>query len=339
MNDRFTKEDRQVVMKELERIQRVALERTPVSRKLFTDKNGRLYYIFGGTGDWHGIPAPVMEEIAKTANRTLLVFAKKYGTRIDVCVGTAEKFVAQKCELPRTSQGGYQFHTIPEEDGCHVFQIPEVQLRKICEIPLTRKVRKQGLPADVAKIINITMLPSAQATPEELNEEATHADVQAKLILIGSYLGHRTFTPDRAKLSRYGKLGDLVSDTEIPHDYIAARQIGTVKNIDVIWFDADGMPTHCFEVEHTTDVTKGLLRLYQIRKLRIKMFIVAPNGAKTKFDTEIKKDPFYQVQEEYIFKSYTDLEEFFHAVRKFASLRQEFLVEEPKPKRREGKAT
>lgn len=326
-------------MKELARIQGVMLERVPVSRKLFTDKEGRFYYIFGGTGDWHGIPSLVMNELTKNASRTLLVFAKKFGTRIDVCVGTAEKFVAQKHELPRTSQGGYQFHTIPEEDGYRLFQIPEVQLRKICEIPLARKAYKRGLPADIAKIINITMLPTAQGMTEELSEEATHTDIQAKLILIGSYLGYRTFTPDRAKQSRYGKLGDLVSDTEIPHDYLAARQIATVKNIDVIWFDTDGMPTHCFEVEHTTDVTKGLLRLYQIRKLRIKMFVVAPNAAKTKFDTEIKKDPFYQVQEEYIFKSYRDLEEFFHAVQKFASLRQEFLVEEPKQRRREGKET
>ena len=336
MLQKFTTQDRQLVVKELERIQKAKLEPFPVSRKLFSDTNGKFYCIFGGTGDWHGVPAPLMAQIERNAAKTLLVIAKKYTTRINLCVASAETFVANKKKLPRTSVGGYQFHTVVEEDGVRLFQIPEVELKKVSEIVMPVQGRGPAFGSDVSKIINIDMLPSAKMPKLEDDEEATHSDIEAKLLLIGSYLGYRTFTPDKSKKSRYGRLGDLSSEREIPTDYVPARQLATVKNIDVIWFDADGLPTHCYEVEHSTDVTKGLLRLYQIRKLRIKMFIIAADKAKTKFETELKKDPFYQVKEEYIFKSYLELEDFFDSVKRFTLLKDSFLLEEQlsKPKKR-----
>ena len=65
--------------------------------------------------------------------------------------------------------------------------------------------------------------------------------------------------------------------------------VDTVKFIDVIWFDDEGFPTHGFEVEHATDITKGLLRLYQVHKLKIKMFIIAAEDNRGKFEREFKK--------------------------------------------------
>lgn len=337
MLQKFTKQDRLLVIKELERIQKVVLEPFPVSQKLFVDENGKFYCIFGGTGNWHGVPAPLMAQIERNAAKTLLVIAKKYTTRINLCVTSAEEFVANKKKLPRTSVGGYQFHTIVEEDGIRLFQIPEVELKSISEIVLPIQGRSAAFGSDISKIINIDMLPSAKMPRVDDDEEATHSDIQAKLLLIGSYLGYRTFTPDKSKKSRYGRLGSLSSEKEIPNDYIPARQILTVKNIDVIWFDQDGLPTHCFEVEHSTDVTKGLLRLFQIRKLRIRMFIVAAEKSKNKFEAELKKDPFYQIKEEFIFKTYQQLEDFFDSVKRFTLLKDSFLLEQQLIKRKPSK--
>jgi hypothetical protein len=325
MIDKFTNQDRKLVLKELEKIQRTSLLSTPNSRKLFSDKNGKFYCIFGGTGDWHGISESLMNQLEAHSSTTLLVVAKKYSTRIDLCVSTAEKMVKNKAKMPRTQTNGYQFHLVAEEDGFHVTEIPRVQLKKISEIVIPHVIRRSSI-ADISRIININLLPTPQTLLSD-NESVTHSDIQAKLLLIGSYLGFRTFTPDRSKESRYGKLGGLSTEEQVPPDYLALRQIGVVRNIDVLWFDDEGMPTHCFEVEHTTDVTKGLLRLYQIRKLRIKMFIVAPNGAKKKFDTELNKDPFRYIQEEFVFRSYRELEEFFESVRRFATIKESFLMD------------
>jgi hypothetical protein len=199
-----------------------------------------------------------------------------------------------------------------------------VRLTKIGEILLAHKVRRTLFPKSVSQILNIDMLPSSSEESEFYDRDATHAEIQAKLIMIGSYLGYRTFTADRSRNSRHGKLGDLCAETQVPKDYLAMRQIGVIKNIDVLWFDQDGMPTHCFEVEHTTDVTKGLLRLYQTRKLRINMHIIALQMAKTRFDAAINRDPFYQIREEYVFKTYTELDQFLGAVRRFTELRNPF---------------
>lgn len=122
-------------------------------------------------------------------------------------------------------------------------------------------------------------------------------------------------------------MGDLCSEIEIPQDYIPQKQIDNIKYIDVIWFDEDGFPTHAFEVEYSTDVTKGLLRLYQVKKLKIKMFIIADESTKGKFQKEINKSPFHKIKEEYIFKNYQELDEFFNSVKHFTNLQQQFLNE------------
>ena len=96
----------------------------------------------------------------------------------------------------------------------------------------------------------------------------------------------------------------------------------------MIWFDDEGFPTHCFEVEHSTDVTKGLLRLYQVHKLRIKMFIIADESNKRRFEKELIKNPFNKIKEGYIFKNYNELDDFFESVKKFTQAQKQFLNDE-----------
>jgi len=159
-----------------------------------------------------------------------------------------------------------------------------------------------------------------------VDAELTHSDVQAKLLLIGSYLNYRTYTPDKSKFSPIykNKLGNICTEQEIPEGAIPALSIDTVKLIDVIWFDEEGYPTHAFEVEHTTDITKGLLRLYQTHKLKIKMFIIS--NQRNKFETEVSKMPFVKIKNEFLFKNYDELEAFFESVKKFKEMRENFSI-------------
>ena len=267
-----------------------------------------------------------MRDLEAHKAETLLVIAKKYKTRIDICVGTIEKLIEQKNRLPHTKQAAYQFHTSLTEDGMYLEEIPELQLKKISEIILSSVAETSFDLSEIKKIVNLELLPSFSNV--EPDEELTHSDIEAKILLIGKWLGHRTFTPDTGKVSRYGKLGELCTDKRMPTEYVAERLIDKVQQIDVIWFDEEGCPTHCFEVEHTTDITKGLLRMYQIRKLRIKMFIVATGTSKTKFETEVNKDPFFHIKQEFVFRSYKELHEFFESVKKFALVKGAFLNEE-----------
>lgn len=152
--------------------------------------------------------------------------------------------------------------------------------------------------------------------------------MQAKLVLVGSYLGYRTYVPapDKNKQTVFGVLGDLCTEKEIPEGSIPGLSLNTIKFVDVIWFDEEGYPTHAFEVEHTTDITKGLLRLYQVHKLRIKMFIISEEINKNRFEREVAKSPFVQIKNEFVFKNYDELDEFFQSVKHFSQMRVRFLA-------------
>ncbi|MBS1572291.1 MAG: hypothetical protein JSS78_11280 [Bacteroidetes bacterium] len=202
------------------------------------------------------------------------------------------------------------------EDGLYVEEIPDLYCNKVAEVYFPNHKKDLSRLKEISKIINI-----------EVNDDAplTHSDIQAKLILIGSYLNYRTYTPDRGKQSIYGTLGDLCSEKEVPKDSIPAVSIDTVRFIDVIWFDEEGYPTHAFEVEHSTDITKGLLRLYQVHKLRIKLYIIAEEENKVKFKKELLKNPFHKIKQDYVFKNYQELDEFFESVKKFTKVQEKFL--------------
>jgi hypothetical protein len=195
--------------------------------------------------------------------------------------------------------------------------VPDLFLNRVSEIPMPGYKRDLSRLEEVSRIINIEV---------DSKSSFTHSDLEAKLILIGSYLGYRTYTPDQSKQSVYGILGDLCSEKEIPENSIPKMHIDSARYIDVIWFDDEGFPTHGFEVEHTTDITKGLLRLYQVHKLRIKMFIVADESNKPKFLKEVQKNPFHKIQEEYIFRNYEELDEFFESVKAFSKTQKNFFA-------------
>ena len=316
MSLKFTDKDRSLVVKELEKIQKTTLEQMKPSRKLYKDSSGLYYLISGGSEDWHGINASVIEQLQNYDKEGAFVIVKKFKTKMDICVGSLSVFIGQKNKLVKTKKGGYQFHNVITEDGLYLLEIPELYCNKVAEIKFSNYRKDLSRLKEISKIINIEV---------QDNAPLTHSDIQAKLILIGSYLNYRTYTPDKSKQSIYGVLGDLCSENDIPEGSIPALSVDTVRFVDVIWFDEEGYPTHAFEVEHTTNITKGLLRLYQIHKLRIKMFVIADELGKEKFQKEVQKNPFCKIKQDFIFKNYQELDEFFESVKKFSQVQEKFL--------------
>ena len=319
MTPKFSDQDRRVVINELERIQNVKLEQIKPSKKLYRDKNGMLYLISGGTGNWHGINANIMQSLQQHNQEGAFVIVKKYATKLEIYVGSLIKFLQNKSKLPITLSGAYQFHCLLGEDSLCLEEIKELSCNKVKEITYqSPKVNLEELK-EISKIINIEI---------QDNVKLTHYDLQAKLVLVGSYLNYRTFipAPDKNKQTVFGVLGDLCTEKEIPEGSIPGLSLNTIKFVDVIWFDEEGYPTHAFEVEHTTDITKGLLRLYQVHKLRIKMFIISEEENKRRFQREVAKSPFAQIKNEFVFKNYDELDEFFQSVKHFSQMQVRFLA-------------
>ncbi|MEB3756207.1 MAG: hypothetical protein GSR79_05045 [Desulfurococcales archaeon] len=152
-----------------------------------------------------------------------------------------------------------------------------------------------------------------------------HEEAQGALVELGNILGFDTYVPpeDRNKVVRGKRLGELTTLKDLPQ-FTYPRLLDTVKHIDVIWFKEE-FPTYCFEVEDSTDVTKGLLRLYQIRQLGIKPIIIGPENKRNKFLVEIEKDPFYHIKKRYRFVSYEELARLLGLTKEFYDLKNRLL--------------
>lgn len=150
-------------------------------------------------------------------------------------------------------------------------------------------------------------------------------DVQWVLLRLGNMLGFQTYTADPSKRFRNQSLSDVATLKELPEDYIPPIHLDTIKRIDVIWLTKENLPAYCFEVEHSTDITKGLLRLYQLITFQTKLFIVAPNESRQKFLTEIAKDPFRHHQSRYLFRPYNELIRLYNEALEYSKLKNSFL--------------
>ena len=163
--------------------------------------------------------------------------------------------------------------------------------------------------------------------PESIDiNKLKHEDVQGILVELGNLLKYKTYVADPSKPYKNKTLGDSATLKKMPlftYDWI----LNTVKLIDVIWFRAgeDEFPVACFEIEHTTDVTKGLLRLYNLKSLGTKLFIIAPKNVETKFETEVNKTPFREIKSRYHFRSYQDLAAFYESAKKYYDSKKRFL--------------
>ena len=155
-----------------------------------------------------------------------------------------------------------------------------------------------------------------------------HPDVEGILLQMGNLLGYDTYTADPGRESKFlgRKLGELASLKEIP-GFTFKDTLEVVQRIDVIWFKNGEYPEYCFEVEHTTGVTLGLLRLYQISPLKgIGFYVIAPSDVLPKFQKEINRKPFKEIASRYIFKSYMDVAIFYEEAKKYHEIKDKFLV-------------
>ena len=163
-------------------------------------------------------------------------------------------------------------------------------------------------------------------TALEAVEITNHSEAEFTLLKLGQILGFDTYSPDRNKTAYGQTLENLISLDGIPQ-FTTPSLLDTIKHIDVIWFE-DEFPVCCFEIEHTTGVTSGLLRLYQTSRLNTKLFVVAPADVLRKFEKELKKMPFRKIKHRYIFRSYEDLASFCSMAENYANLKKEFFKED-----------
>jgi hypothetical protein len=134
---------------------------------------------------------------------------------------------------------------------------------------------------------------------ESKEEESLHSQAESSLIKLGKVTGCSVFiaSNDRNRVFQGKPLGEecLKSLPNLGLNEEAARRIGL---IDVIWIIKNS-PVCAFEVETTTSIYSGLLRMSDLLSvlpsLKINLYIVAPKSRQDRVRAELTRPTFQKI--------------------------------------------
>ncbi len=135
-----------------------------------------------------------------------------------------------------------------------------------------------------------------QGDQEKLESRESHT-IQALISEIGSKMGYKIWLPkadrERVKAATNYEIGETLVEM-LPMNYNDAT-IRTIEQIDVIWLRGRSI-ARAFEVEHTTSIYSGLLRMADLVALQpdinIPLHIVAPSNRQSAVIDQIRRPVF-----------------------------------------------
>lgn len=175
-------------------------------------------------------------------------------------------------------------------DDSRVYPFDEDQYKKLATLTVRR----------VDKEIVVTVPDDAEldGDVEEAQEAAGREShrIQALIADIGARMGMTIWIPrsDRAAVIREREVSPDNIAERLPLNYDEVT-LNTIENIDVLWLRGRSI-VRAFEVEHTTSIYSGILRMADLLALQpnmdIKLHIVAPQSKREKVFHEIQRPVF-----------------------------------------------
>jgi hypothetical protein len=197
---------------------------------------------------------------------------------------------------------------IPEDDGNFLFERLKDQLENKKEFKLNSKEQRE---LDTNLIIKTTSGTFSVEIPEDISEESFLPDtdsnlreslkIQAAIAKIGALMGFKIWMPKNDITQLENELDEktkksLLSELPLSFDDTTLK---TIENIDVLWIESRTI-VRAFEVEHTTAIYSGLLRMADlialVPNLNLPLHIVAPSERQEKVFREINR-PVFQLME------------------------------------------
>jgi len=180
-------------------------------------------------------------------------------------------------------------------NGHETFEIDETEYSKL----VTHRVRR------LDKEVSVTVPQDAEAESEGLPPSRTDVresiKVQAALANIGAQMGLKIWIPrnDRVAVLSEWKNSDQPLLERLPLNYDEAT-LKTIEQIDVLWLRGRAI-VRAFEVEHTTSIYSGILRMADLLALQpnmnIRLHIVAPLARRDKVFQELRRPVFSLLEE------------------------------------------
>lgn len=180
---------------------------------------------------------------------------------------------------------------IAQQEHGKPYPLTETDTRKLATHTVNRpeKIVSVSVPEDAGTVVTVDTVPDEAATRESIR-------IQALIATIGARMGMSIWIPrsDRVGvLSEWKNEGNnLLERLPLNYDDTTLR---TIEQIDVLWLRGRSI-TRAFEVEHTTSVYSGILRMADLLALQpnmdIKLHIVAPEARREKVFQEIRRPVF-----------------------------------------------
>ena len=200
-------------------------------------------------------------------------------------------------------------NTIADADGDFLLDLLKQQQQIPIKYQFTdrdkRRLARRQRIRTLDREVEVEVPVHEEDAPHELMEESTDAvqesresiRYQAKVALIGAEMGFHIWVPKSDK----GRVLDLVPESmherfldQLPLNY-DDNTLDTVRQIDVLWLKGRSM-ARAFEIEHTTAIYSGLLRMADLLALQpnmdIRLHIVAPPDKREKVLREIRRPVF-----------------------------------------------
>ena len=153
--------------------------------------------------------------------------------------------------------------------------------------------------ADLAVVRDTAQKNAARANADG---DRTHTEVQRWLRDLGHALGYEIHIAanDRNRPCGDGRLGDRCLE-ELPEALRVAPGADAVRLIDVLWVK-DGDAVAAFEVEHSTSIYSGIVRLLDLSlgapaSVSRELFIVAPDNREADAIAQVRRPAFSRVKD------------------------------------------
>lgn len=201
---------------------------------------------------------------------------------------------------------------IPREDGDVILE--ELQRQKLNPVVREFDPKKLFRDTSISTLVTekgtIVTIPDDEKGTEETTpqievtssvqqtESNDHTDIQYLLLRLGSEMGFNVWVArnDRNKEVNGKKLSDIPGlMSELPTISLDKNTKTIIENIDVLWFKKS-QPVSGFEIESTTSVYSGLLRLSDLIRtvphINTDLYIVYPDERRDKVLREVNRPTF-----------------------------------------------
>lgn len=143
--------------------------------------------------------------------------------------------------------------------------------------------------------------PVGAEVGQEVASATRHTEIQAALLSLGAEMGLDVWVAsnDRSKVYGGKKLGEYARIVGALPTQFNDATTRTIELIDVLWLKGNSIAA-AFEVESTTSIYSGLLRMSDLLALQpnidIRLYLVAPEERRDKVAQEIRRPTFGRLE-------------------------------------------